>query len=188
MVKLMVSPLLNFTSVINYGSKIMEISLKSFILFGSVVLTGLSAGLFYSWSVSVIPGTQKVADPAYLETMQSINRAILNPAFFLIFFGSILFLSLSSIYEFHVNKMTFWLLLSASIFYLIGTVGVTALGNVPLNDQLDALELAKVNVKEMAEFRKYYESNWNHLHLIRTVFAVASFLLSTLAIFTYTKQ
>lgn len=166
----------------------MEISIKSFILFGSVILTGLSAGLFYAWSVSVIPGTQKVADPAYLETMQSINRAILNPAFLLIFFGSVLFLSISSIYEFHVNKVTFWLFLSASIFYLLGTVGVTGLGNVPLNDQLDTLEIVKMNADKMAEFRKFYESNWNRLHLIRTVFAVVSFLLSTLAIFTYSRQ
>ena len=166
----------------------MEISIKSFILFGSVVLTGLSAGLFYAWSVSVIPGTQKVADPAYLETMQSINRAILNPSFFLIFFGSIFFLSIASIYEFHENKVAFWLLLSASIFYLIGTVGVTGLGNVPLNNQLDALELAKVNANKIAEFRKFYELNWNRLHLIRTIFAVVSFLLSVLAVFTHSKH
>ncbi len=166
----------------------MEISIKSFILFGSVVLTGLSAGLFYAWSVSVIPGTQKVADPAYLETMQSINRAILNPSFFLIFFGSIFFLSIASIYEFHENKVAFWLLLSASIFYLIGTVGVTGLGNVPLNNQLDALELTKINASKIAEFRKFYELNWNRMHLIRTIFAVISFLLSVLAVFTHSKH
>ena len=166
----------------------MEISIKSFILFGAVVFTGLSAGLFYAWSVSVIPGTQKITDPAYLETMQSINRAILNPAFFLVFFGSMLFLSVSSIYQFHTNKVTFWLMLSSSIFYLIGTIGVTGLGNVPLNDQLDALILVKMNANKMSEFRKLYESNWNRLHLIRTVFAVVSFLLATTAIFTYSKQ
>jgi uncharacterized membrane protein len=166
----------------------METSIKSFILFGAVVLTGLSAGLFYAWSVSVIPGTQKITDAAYLETMQNINRAILNPAFFLIFFGSICFLSMASIYEFHASKVTFWLLLGSSIFYLIGTVGVTALGNVPLNEQLDALELAKMDTNKMAEFRKFFESNWNRLHLIRTVFAMVSFILSVMAVFNYSKQ
>lgn len=166
----------------------MEITIKSFLLFGSVVLTGLSAGLFYAWSVSVIPGTQKLTAATYLETMQSINRAILNPAFFLIFFGSILFLSISSIYEFHTNKVSFWLLLTSSIFYLLGTVGVTGLGNVPLNDQLDVLELAKVSANKMTAFRKFYESNWNRLHLIRTVFAVLSFLLSVLAVFSHSKH
>ena len=109
----------------------MEFSIKIVILFGAVILTGLSAGLFYAWSVSVIPGTEKVSDLTYLETMQSINRAILNFAFFSIFFGSILFLSIASIYQLHNNMLTFWLMLASSVIYLLGTVGVTALGNVP---------------------------------------------------------
>ena len=167
---------------------IMEISLKSFILFGSVILAGLSAGLFYAWSVSVIPGTKKLVDITYLETMQSINAAILNPAFFLVFFGSIIFLSVASIYEFHTNKWVFGLLLASSITYLVGTIGVTGLGNVPLNDQLNALDIAQHNSEKIAAFRKYYESNWNRLHLVRTVFAVISFITSVLAIFIHIKN
>ena len=162
--------------------------MRSFILFGAVILTGLSAGLFYAWSVSVIPGTQKVTDTVYLETMQSINRAILNPAFFLIFFGSIFFLSIGSIYQFNTSKTVFWLMLSSSIFYLVGTVGVTALGNVPLNNELDVMSLGELASDNMQEFRKYFETNWNRLHLIRTVFAVASFVLAVLALFIQTKK
>jgi len=166
----------------------MEISVKSFILFGSVILTGLSAGLFYAWSVSVIPGTQKISDTTYLETMQSINRAILNPAFFLIFFGSIVSLTISSIYEFQSGKTVFWLLLASSLTYLVGTIGVTGLGNVPLNNQLDAMRLTESSTDQIAEFRKFYESNWNRLHRIRTVFAVLSFILSVFAVFTYSNH
>mgnify|MGYP003677959614 CR=1 FL=1 len=166
----------------------MEISVKSMVMFGALVLTGLSAGLFYAWSVSVIPGTQKVLDTTYLEAMQSINRAILNPAFFFIFFGSVIFLSIASIYEFHDNKWVFGILLTASITYLIGTVGVTAFGNVPLNDQLDALHLTELSQEKIMAFRKFYEDNWNRLHMIRTVFSVLSFLLVTLAIFIENKQ
>ena len=165
----------------------MEISLKTLFLLGSVLLTGLSAGFFYAWSVSVIPGTQKVADNIYLETMQSINRAILNPAFFLVFFGSMACLTISCIYLFDPGKTAFWLLLIASVTYLLGTIGVTGLGNVPLNNQLDVLKLAESGSAQMAEFRKFYESNWNRLHTIRTAFAVVSFLFSLLAIITYSK-
>ncbi|MEQ9300085.1 MAG: DUF1772 domain-containing protein [Cyclobacteriaceae bacterium] len=166
----------------------MEISIKSLVLFGAVILTGLSAGLFYAWSVSVIPGTQKVIDTTYLETMQFINRAILNPAFFLVFFGSLVMLSIGSIYEFHTNRTVFWLMLSASITYLIGTVVVTGLGNVPLNDQLEALRLSELTADKITAFRKYYETNWNRLHLVRTAFAVLSFLLVTLAVIIDNKQ
>ena len=160
----------------------MEVSIKSFFLFGSIILTGLSAGFFYAWAVSVIPGTLKIADSTYLETMQSINRAILNPAFYLIFFGPIIFLIVSGIYEYPVNKTSFVLLLISFIAYLIGTFGVTAFGNVPLNDQLDILKLAELNIDQLTEFREYYEERWNRLHLIRTIFSVLSFLFSVLGL------
>jgi len=164
----------------------MEISIKSISLFSAVLLTGLSAGFFYAWSVSVIPGTLKVADTIYLETMQSINRAILNPAFFLIFFGSLILLVTNTIQQYHAG-FTFWLMLAATLIYLVGTFGVTALGNVPLNDALDALHLNDLSDDKLAEFRQYYELKWNKLHTIRTVFAVISFLLSLLAVFTHSK-
>ena len=153
------------------------------VFFGSVILTGLSAGLFYAWSVSVIPGTGKVPDLTYLETMQSINRAILNPAFFLIFFGSLVLLSLASIFEFHTSRLVFGLVLGSAITYLLGTFGVTAIGNVPLNNQLDVLDLAQMDIEQIGEFREYYETRWNRWHGIRTVFAVVSFIAATLALF-----
>lgn len=163
-------------------------SIKSLVLFGAVVLIGLSAGFFYAWSVSVIPGTKKVVDRTYLETMQSINRAIINPAFFLIFFGSIIILTIGSIYQFNSGNTAFWLLLLASVLYFLGTVGVTALGNVPLNNQLDALNLNEMTSQKLLEFRNFYEEKWNRLHFIRTIFAVGSFLLSLLAVFTHSKN
>lgn len=166
----------------------MEISIKSFILFGAVITTGLSAGLFYAWSVSVIPGTQKVSDEVYLQTMQAINRAIINPAFFFIFFGSIALLSIASIYQFHTSKLTFYLVLASSICYLIGTIGVTGLGNVPLNNQLDALDLSVLTNSKLAEFRAFYESKWNLLHHMRTLCAMGSFTLVVLAVFTQLKK
>ena len=160
----------------------MEFSIKSLTLFTAIILTGLSAGLFYAWMVSVIPGTQKVVDITYLESMQSINRAILNPAFFLIFIGSLLVLAVSTIQQFN-SGMTFWWLLTATLLYLLGTFAVTILGNVPLNDALEVLNLTGLSDSEIFEFRKAYEEKWNRLHLIRTVFAVLSFVISLLAAF-----
>jgi uncharacterized membrane protein len=165
----------------------MELSIKSITLFSAIVLTGLSAGFFYAWMVSVIPGTRKVVDITYLESMQSINRAILNPAFFLVFIGSPLVLAVSTMQQFS-SGTSFWLLLAATITYMLGTFGVTALGNVPLNDALDGLELAELSGTKMRDFRNFYEEKWNRLHLIRTVFAVLSFMLSLLVALTFSNQ
>ncbi len=164
----------------------MEFSFKSIILFSAILLTGLSAGFFYAWAVSVIPGTRRVPDLTYLQTMQSINRAILNPAFFLIFFGNMALLVISGIQQ-YPNGPTFWLILAALLTYFFGTFAVTAFGNVPLNDFVDALQLAELNPEEILSTRKQYEAPWNRLHTIRTVFSVLSFLLSLAAGFAYAK-
>ncbi len=159
----------------------MALSLTNISIFISIILTGLSAGFFYSWQVSVIQGTLKVSDAHYLFTMQSINKEILNPAFFLVFFGSLIAMIISSFMTFGSGS-TFWLVLAALAVYFLGTFVVTAAGNVPLNDQLEALNLRQLSAAQMAEFRTMYELKWNRLHFIRTAFSVISFILILMAV------
>lgn len=112
--------------------------MKISILFITTLLNAISAGFFYAWSVSIILGTKKVGDFTYLESMQNINREILNPAFFVVFFGSLLSLILCTYIHFS-NPNMFYFLLVATLIYLVGMFGITAFGNVPLNNELDAL-------------------------------------------------
>lgn len=160
----------------------MEITLKIIALYLALLLTGLSAGLFFAWQVSVIPGTKRIQDSTYIETMQKINRAIINPLFMLIFLGSLLMQFLSVILYWN-TAMPYWLILGATVFYAAGTVIVTGMGNVPLNDALDILKLNKLSEEQVSGERKDYESRWNKLHVIRTLFAVLSFMLLLLAAF-----
>jgi len=160
----------------------MEISYKIAALYFAVLLTGLSAGLFFAWQVSVIPGTKRVQDSVYIETMQKINRAIINPPFMFIFLGPLI-VQIISIVLYWNTSISLWLILGATIFYGIGTVIITGLGNVPLNNKLDTLSLSDLNKKQMASERQQYEARWNKFHLIRTLFAVLSFMLILIAAF-----
>lgn len=94
----------------------MEIQIQNISINSALILTGLSAGLFYAWSVSVIPGTQKIDDFSYLNTMQSINREILNPAFFLIFIGSLIALTLATYFTYSVSTKACWFMLVATLY------------------------------------------------------------------------
>lgn len=156
--------------------------MKTAIFFTTVLFNALSAGLFFAWSVSVILGTKKIGHLTYLETMQSINREILNPLFFIVFFGSLISLVISTYLQLN-NKTIFILVLASTIIYLIGTFGVTAFGNVPLNNKLEALNITKLNLTEIKDFRIYYESAWNHFHHIRTISSIISFILLLTATF-----
>jgi len=154
----------------------MEITLKASTLFLAILLTGLSSGLYYAWEFSVIPGTKRISNSSYLETMQSINRAILNPGFFAIFFGSLLLLAISTYLHYKAGiSYSFWMIFLAMITYLIGTIGVTVFGNVPLNEAMDAINLSDLSVEQLKTTRASYEVKWNIYHKIRTLCAVVSF-------------
>jgi len=156
--------------------------MKTFVLFFTVLLNALCTGLFFAWSVSVVLGLKKVGDFTYLTTMQNINREILNPVFFIVFLGSLISLILSTCLEVN-NKAVFWLLVSSTLIYAIGTFGVTAFGNVPLNNQLDTLDISNLNAIKLKDFRCYYESAWNHYQGIRTISSIASFVLLLITLF-----
>ena len=156
--------------------------MKTNVFFITVLLNALSTGFFFAWTASVILGTKKVGDFTYLETMQSINREILNPAFFTVFFGSLITLFISAILQYSY-KPVFWFILASAVIYLIGTFGVTAFGNVPLNNELEALNIKELNITELKNFRNHFESKWNRYHIIRTLANMFSFILLLISIF-----
>lgn len=50
--------------------------------------TGLGAGVFYTFQVSILRALGEVDDAAYVTTFQSINRTIVNPWFVSVFLGA----------------------------------------------------------------------------------------------------
>jgi hypothetical protein len=67
-------------------------AVRALTLAGATFTTGLLAGVFYAYAVSVNLGLAAQPDAAYVATMQVINERIENPLFFLSFFGAVLFL------------------------------------------------------------------------------------------------
>ena len=59
------------------------------ILLVATLGSGLMAGLFYAWSISVTPGLAKIEDEHYLQAFQKMNRAIINPLFIIPFFHGV---------------------------------------------------------------------------------------------------
>lgn len=153
------------------------------ILILAATSTALIAGLFYSWQVSVTPGIARIGDKAYLESFQAMNRAILNPAFFASFIGTLILLSVATFLTYS-NPVTprFWLLLIATIFYAGGVFGVTMVGNVPLNEALDKINIGAATAEELAARRLTFEGPWNKLNLIRTWFNIGALVLVVIAL------
>lgn len=150
--------------------------MTTIVLILTATLTALIAGLFYSYSCSVVLGLGKLSDAEYLKSMQSINREILNPVFFISFMGTAILLPVSA-FLFRSQGSVFIFLLLAAIAYLIGVFGVTMFGNVPLNDQLDKFDIINSTTDSIKKMRETFENRWNFLNNIRTVFSVISIVL-----------
>lgn len=151
------------------------------ILVLAVTLTALSAGLFYAYSCSVNPGLGQLPDDQYLAAMQSINRAILNPVFFISFMGTLISLPLAAWLNYQGLSQRFVILTAAAVLYAIGTFGVTMFGNVPLNNVLDSVDLNHASTENMHEIRIAFEVPWNRLHAVRTLANIGALILAIVA-------
>ena len=143
-----------------------------------VTLTGLIAGLFYGYQCSVVNGLGSLADKEYLAAFQGINKAILNPLFFLSFLGTLVLMAIT-VYCSHRCGATHVLpfLITAAAVYGIGVFGITILFNVPLNEMLAAFDLEAATGQQLHEMRLRFEAKWNLWHLIRTIASILSFIL-----------
>ncbi|MBO9691585.1 anthrone oxygenase family protein [Chryseobacterium sp.] len=149
--------------------------MTTLVLIITAVLTALIGGLFYAYSCSVVLGLGKLSDVEYLKAMQSINREILNPVFFMSFMGTVILLPVST-FLFRGQQPVFIFLLLGTLAYLIGVFGVTVVGNVPMNDGLDKFDISGSTAEALRHMRENFENRWNLLNNIRTVFSVISII------------
>jgi len=154
-----------------------NINMQSVILLFATLLTGLSAGVFFTWNNAVTPGIGRLNDVSYLKAFQHMNRTILNPLFYIVFMGPLL-LSFAATYVYKANPAyILWMLILATVIYFLGVFIVTILGNIPLNNMLDKSNLADISLEDAKSLRDKFETKWNNLHLIRTISSTTSFLL-----------
>ena len=163
----------------------MEININTIVLLLGIVLTGLTAGLCFTWGNAVTPGIGQLDDLQYLRSFQAMNRAIINKTFLFVFFGPFFLLFISA-YLFKDQPTSFWFILTAAVVFFAGLVLVTIFGNVPLNEILDTSNLEALNKVELKALRTRFEQPWNQWHTIRTLSTTLSFILLLVGLL-YTK-
>jgi uncharacterized membrane protein len=112
--------------------------------------------------------------------MNAINVTVINPVFFLAFFGTAalcLAASAGAVLQWTASSGT--LVVLASGIYLVGCIGVTMLRNVPLNNALAAVTLG---TPEAASLWTRYLNEWTFWNTVRTVAPVISAVLFTVAL------
>jgi uncharacterized membrane protein len=135
----------------------------------SVVLLGLPAGVFYGFSSFVMSGLARASDDAAGAAMNGINETALRPAFMSVFFGALLVPAATGIWGLVDGRDGGAWVLAAAAVYLVGTFGVTAALNVPLNNRLLGAH------DKAAGWRAYRQpwTAWNHVRTVAGVIATA---------------
>jgi uncharacterized membrane protein len=153
------------------GSAIRVLSLA-----GATITTGLVAGVYYAYAVSVTLGLAAQPNASYIATMQAINEKIQNPLFFLSFFGAVFFLLAAlAVHLPKPRSSRFWLIALASALYVVGGFLLTVVVNVPLNEEL--ARVADASAGELARARAGFEGPWNFWNGVRAVLSSLAFVV-----------
>ena len=132
----------------------------------ATVLTGLVAGVYFGYACSVMLALRRLEDRAFVEVMQKINVAIQNPVFFAAFFGAPAFAAVAV-----GMRASGWTI--AALALNVAAVVITAAGNVPLNNALDAAG-DPAGIVDPAAVRGRFERAWNAWNAARGVALVAA--------------
>ena len=127
-------------------------------LWFSIVSVAIMAGVYFTFSAFVMRSLDAIEAPAGMKAMQSINRIIVKSAFLPIFFASTLVCAALAV--------------RASMF------GVTLVGNVPLNNTLEATPAEGPEAQAIWAMYMRQWTRWNHA---RTLSCTASLVFLVLA-------
>jgi uncharacterized membrane protein len=140
---------------------------------------GLVGGIFFAFSSFVMRALARIAPAQGIAAMQSINVAVINPVFMIAFLGTgAACAALIAVSLWSWRGPASALAIAGALLYLIGTLGVTMLCNVPRNGALAAVEPASA---EAARLWRAYVTGWTAWNHVRTAAALAAAAALTLA-------
>jgi uncharacterized membrane protein len=146
--------------------------------FAAAIGSAVAGGIFYAFSSFVMAALGRLPATQGVAAMNAINVTVITPSFMTVFMGTALVCLVLAGGSFFGWGQTAWkLIFAASLCYLVGSLGITMVGNVPLNDQLAAVAPAQ----EAALWSRYLDAwtLWNH---VRTAASIMSAVLFTIAL------
>ncbi len=141
----------------------------------SALGSGLLAGFFFAFSVSVMKALGRLPPTQGIAAMQSINVVVINPVFLIAFFGTALAcvaVAISALATWHRPGAAY--LLTGGLLYLAGSFLVTIVFNVPRNNALAAVDPASAAGAALWSSYLTAWTAWNHVRTAAALAAAAS--------------
>ena len=121
-----------------------------------------------------MPGFSKLNDKDFIRAFQVTDNIIQNnqPLFMLIWIGSILSVISTIVFSiFNINADYSIFIIVTGFFYLIGVQGLTISIHIPLNNNIQKIDVDNDDELKLNEVRTEFEIKWNYYNRIRTVVA-----------------
>lgn len=130
----------------------------------AAVGAGIVGGVFFVFSVAVMPAFARLAPEHGVAVMQAVNVTIVRAPFMIVFVGTALACIAGVVLA--PTDPGAWI---GAALYLLGGFGVTVLVNVPLNNRLTT-----VDPDAPGEFWTVYATRWTVGNHVRTVACIAA--------------
>lgn len=134
-------------------------------------LCSLVAGFLFAFAFVVMPGIGRLRDGDFLRAFQAIDRIIQNnqPLFMLVWVGSVVSLAAAAALGLRqLDGIGLLLMSSAGVAYIFGVQLPTITINIPLNNNLQFLDVDDLSDAALEAARKEFEPPWNRWNMIRT--------------------
>jgi uncharacterized membrane protein len=151
--------------------------MQNILILISALGCGLIAGVFFGFSSFIMGALGKLPPSQGIAAMQSINVVVINPIFLGVLFGTAALALLLGIWAIRdlSDPRAIWILAGVGL-YVIGTVVVTMVFNVPLNNSLAAVDPASgAGAAVWADYLRTW-TNWNHVRGLAALAASGAFI------------
>jgi uncharacterized membrane protein len=150
------------------------------VLLLAALLCSLVAGFLLAFAIVVMPGIARLDDSAFLRAFQVIDRIIQNnqPLFMFVWVGSVLALMAAAVLGlWQLSGTDRVLVIAAALLYFLGVQLPTAAINIPLNNELQRLDLDAASEAARERARSGFEPRWNRWNGIRTACSILTSIL-----------
>ena len=149
--------------------------LREVVLIAATMAMGLMAGVFGIYGNAIMPGLRRTDDRTFVAAFQSIDRAIINPAFMPTFLGALALTALAALLHLTSNGRPLlpWIA-AALVLYLVVFV-ITIRVNVPRNNEIKAASDVDRITDPHAVRVRFNEDRWVRWNHLRTFASTVAF-------------
>ena len=149
-------------------------SFLEIVLILATLLVALVAGFVFAFATVVMPGTGKLSDKEFIRSFQVIDGVIQagQPVFGLVWLGSALAILVSAVMGvLQLDGIERAVIVISALVYIFGVQVPTITINVPMNNNLQRLDVDAMDVDALASARSAFENRWVKWNTIRTIVA-----------------